>query len=150
MLFLGNSTNKRYERYQSTLRPTQRSSASQRLSHKTDSKIFRKVYFRFTSLLSCLTFFQSLINIFKGIQDRAKPEDTFILIVILANSAGPIRKAVKHQRDVKLEYGTSSVSVNLQLLDLKFSGLSGVVTQCLRLEKFLAANNQYWNNVAQK
>ena len=37
------------------------------------------------------------------------------------------------------------------VLDLKFSGLSGVMTQCLRLEKFLAANNQYWNtNVVTK
>jgi hypothetical protein len=25
-----------------------------------------------------------------------------------------------------------------------------VMAQCLRLEKFLAANNQYWNNVALK
>jgi len=32
----------------------------------------------------------------------------------------------------------------------QFSGLSGVMTQCLRLDKFMAANNQYWNNVALK
>jgi eukaryotic translation initiation factor 2C len=70
---------------------------------------------------------ESLIKLFKSIQDRAKP-DTFMLIVILPNSAGPIRNAVKHWGDVRY----------------------GVMTQCLRLEKFLAANNQYWNNVALK
>jgi len=69
----------------------------------------------------------SLAKLFKEIQERAKP-DSFILIVILPNSAGPIRNAVKHWGDVKY----------------------GVMTQCLRLEKFMAANNQYWNNVALK
>jgi eukaryotic translation initiation factor 2C len=68
------------------------------------------------------------------------------VIVILPNSAGPIRTAVKHWGDIR--YGTSSVSFNL--LYLKFPVFSGVTTQCLRLEKFLAANNQYWNNVALK
>ena len=42
----------------------------------------------------------------------------------------------------------SSGSVNQ--LDLKFSGFSGVMTQCIQLEKYLGANNQYWNNVALK
>ena len=69
-----------------------------------------------------------------------------MLIVILPNSAGPIRNAIKHWGDIK--YGMLSVLVNL--LDLKFSGFLGVMTQCLRLEKFMAANNQYWNNVALK
>jgi len=54
--------------------------------------------------------------------------NTFILIVILPNSAGPIRNTVKHWGDVRY----------------------GVMTQCLRYEKFMAANNQYWNNVALK
>jgi eukaryotic translation initiation factor 2C len=85
------------------------------------------------------------MKVFRGIQDRAKPE-TFMLIVILPNSAGPIRNAVKHWGDVK--FGTLSVSV--YLVDLKVFRVSGVMTQCLRLEKFMAANNQYWNNVALK
>jgi hypothetical protein len=63
-----------------------------------------------------------------------------------AHSVGPIRNTVKHWGDVR--YVTSSVSVNL--LDLKFSGFSGVTIQCLRLEKFMAANKQYWNNAALK
>jgi eukaryotic translation initiation factor 2C len=70
---------------------------------------------------------ESLTKLIKSVKDRAKPE-AFILIVILPNSAGPIRNAVKHWGDVTY----------------------GVMTQCLRLEKFLAANNQYWNNVALK
>lgn len=70
---------------------------------------------------------ESLLKLLMNVKDRAKPE-AFILIVILPNSAGPIRNAVKHWGDVRY----------------------GVMTQCLRLEKFLAANNQYWNNVALK
>jgi eukaryotic translation initiation factor 2C len=70
---------------------------------------------------------ESLAKLFKSIKDRSDPK-SFILIVILPNSAGPIRNTVKHWGDVKY----------------------GVATQCLRLEKFLAANNQYWNNVALK
>ncbi|KAF8811942.1 argonaute-like protein [Phlegmacium glaucopus] len=70
---------------------------------------------------------ESLTKLLKNVQSRAKPE-AFILIVILPNSAGPIRNAVKHWGDVRY----------------------GVMTQCLRLEKFMAANNQYWNNVALK
>jgi len=69
----------------------------------------------------------SLTKLFNSVQSRANP-DTFILIVILPNSAGPIRNAVKHWGDVRY----------------------GVMTQCLRYEKFMAANNQYWNNVALK
>jgi len=70
---------------------------------------------------------ESLKKLLDSIINRAKPE-TFILIVILPNSAGPIRNAVKYWGDVKY----------------------GVMTQCLRLEKFMGANNQYWNNVALK
>jgi hypothetical protein len=54
------------------------------------------------------------VKLFKGIQDRAKP-DTFILIVILPNSARPIRNTVKHWGDVR--YGASSVSVSLLVLN---------------------------------
>ena len=57
------------------------------------------------------------MKLFRGIQDRAKPE-SFMLIVILPNSAGPIRNAVKHWGDVR--FGTLSVSV--YLLDLNFPG----------------------------
>jgi len=59
------------------------------------------------SLRSCLILtplFQSLTKVLKNVQNRAKPE-AFILIVILPNSAGPIRNAVKHWGDVR--YGTS-------------------------------------------
>jgi hypothetical protein len=45
-------------------------------------------------------FCQSLVNLFRDIQSRAKPE-AFVLIVILPNSAGPIRNIVKHWGDVK-------------------------------------------------
>ena len=58
-----------------------------------------------------------------GLDERRKNKEerlknftpaSFILLVILPNSAGPIRNAVKHWGDVKL--GTLSVSVNI--LDL--------------------------------
>ena len=68
------------------------------------------------------------MKLIRGIdKDKAKP-DTFMLIVILPNSAGPIRNAVKHWGDIKI----------------------GVKTQCLKLEKFMSAKDQYWNNVALK
>ena len=86
------------------------------------------------------------MKLLKSVESQAKPE-AFILIVILPNSAGPIRNVVKHWGDVR--YGTSN-GLFEPLRDLKISGVSGVTTQCLRLEKFLAANNQYWNNVALK
>jgi len=70
---------------------------------------------------------ESLTRIFQNVKKRAKPEQ-FILVVILPNSAGAIRTTVKHWGDVR----------------------NGVMTQCLRLDKFLSANNQYWNNVALK
>ena len=49
---------------------------------------------------------ESLVKLFKVVQERAKLEN-FILIVILPNSADPIRNAVKHWGDIR--YGTSSL-----------------------------------------
>ena len=87
-----------------------------------------KFFFLHVSVALSLTLtLQSLAKLLRGIQGQATPE-TFILIVILPNSAGPIRNAVKHWGDVKV----------------------GVMSQCLQLEKFMSANNQYWKNVALK
>ena len=40
------------------------------------------------------------MKLLMSVKDRAKPE-SFVLIVILPDSAGPIRNAVKHWGDVK-------------------------------------------------
>ena len=65
----------------------------------------------FTNLLHFLTLFQSLRRLLDRMRELKVNPDFFILIVILPNSAGPIRNTVKHWGDVK--YGTSSVSINL-------------------------------------
>ena len=48
------------------------------------------------------------MKVFMSVKDRAKPE-SFVLIVILPDSAGPIRNAVKHWGDVK--YGMSMIQL---------------------------------------
>lgn len=49
------------------------------------------------------------MKVLKAVQGQTRP-DEFILIVILPNSAAPIRNAVKHWGDVK--YGTSMARLN--------------------------------------
>jgi hypothetical protein len=55
---------------------------------------------------------KELVKIVVETDRRDMIAETFVLIVILPNSAGQIRNAVKHWGDVK--YGTLSVSVNMQ------------------------------------
>ncbi|KIM49646.1 hypothetical protein M413DRAFT_113312 [Hebeloma cylindrosporum] len=81
---------------------------------------------------------QEVVDTAIGVGQRTwgvSPEEAFqrvmrylIIIVILPDKAGPIRNSVKHWGDTE----------------------RGIATNCLRLDKVLKANDQYWNNVAIK
>lgn len=77
---------------------------------------------------------------------EATKEDPHLLLVILPRQAGGIRRKVKYWGDI-----TRGQTPHFSYM-MFTSWTAGVLTQCVRVDKFLDKrnNDQYWNNVALK